>query len=204
MTGARHRRSEPVLGRRGFLRFLVAGGASVALGAHTPYGQWTVYRQRNLFIVASRTDEKAVALARLVVSGLARELPQARARTTRATDPVRIASLLATGQLDVAVVARSEAQAMLAGSGEYRAVGPTPLRVIAALGEHVLVSVEGLKERHAYLLAQAVDHMRPELPADTSGTMPPQLPEHPGARASRLDRALPEAHPGEKASAAQR
>ncbi len=193
-----------MLGRRGFLRFLAAGGASVALAAHTPYGQWTVYRQRNLFIVASRTDQMALGLARLVVAGLARELPQARARITRATDPVRVASLLATGQLDVAVVARAEAQGMLAGSGEYRAVGPTPLRVIAALGEHALVTVEGLKERHAYLLARAVDHMRPELPAVSFGTVPPEIPEHPGARASRLDRALPEAHPGEKASAAQR
>jgi hypothetical protein len=186
----------PVLGRRSFLRLLAAAGAVVALSAHTPYGQWTVYRRRNLFVVASRTDETALHLARAVVAGLARELPEARARVTRATDPVRVASLLVSGQLDVAIVSRADAEAMLAGSGEYRAVGPTPLRVIVRLGEHALVTTEDLKDRHAYLLARAVDHMQAELPAGGPETELLTLPEHPGALAYRLGRPLPEAEPG--------
>ena len=112
------------LDRRLAIKMTMAALAAATAGGHTPYGQWTVYRQRNLFIVASRTDEAALALARAVVEGLSTELPESRAKVTRATDPVRIASLLATGQLDVAVVSRSEAAAMLVGSGEFRAVGP--------------------------------------------------------------------------------
>ena len=49
--------------RRGFAQLAIAAAAILFMGAHTPYGQWTVYRQRNLFIVASRTDPQAVALA---------------------------------------------------------------------------------------------------------------------------------------------
>ena len=119
------------------LRLAMAALAAAAAGAHTPYGQWTVYRRRNLFIVASRTDEAALALARAVVDGLSTELPESRAKVTRATDPVRIASLLATGQLDVAIVSRSEAAAMLVGSGEYRAVGPVALQTLAELGAYL-------------------------------------------------------------------
>ena len=90
------------LDRRLAIKMTMAALAAAAVGGHTPYGQWTVYRRRNLFIVASRTDEAALALARAVVDGLSLELPESRAKVTRATDPVRIASLLATGQLDVA------------------------------------------------------------------------------------------------------
>jgi len=112
---------------RSFLRRRILGVGAAALlitavSAHTPYGQWTVYRQRNLFIVASRTDPRALDLAKLLVQGLAIELPESHARMTRASDVVRIASLLATGQLDVAIISREVAAAMFAGSNDFKAV----------------------------------------------------------------------------------
>jgi hypothetical protein len=177
----------------------------VLLGGHTPYGQWTVYRQRNLFIVASRTDPAALDLARSVAKGLATELPESHARMTRATDPVRVASLLATGQLDVAIVSRGEAAAMLAGAGDYRAVGPVPLRKLAELGAHVLVALDSFRSRHAYLLAAAIDHLRPDLPlapAAASDALP-ALPDHDGAQAYRSGLPLPPIEDDEADSAAQ-
>jgi TRAP-type uncharacterized transport system substrate-binding protein len=163
--------------------------------AHTPYGQWTVYRQRNLFIVASRTDTEALNLAQALAASLARELPESHARMTRAADPVRVASLLATGQLDVAIVSRDEAASMLVGSGAYRAVGPVPLRALAELGGHVLVTVESFKARHAYLLAEAVEHLRASLPvaAATASLQPIQLPVHPGAATYYIGAPVPKA-----------
>jgi TRAP-type uncharacterized transport system substrate-binding protein len=176
--------ARPRLARRAVMKLAMAAIAAVAVGGHTPYGQWTVYRQRNLFIVASRTDGAALALARALVAGLAEELPESRARVTRATDPVRIASLLATGQLDVAVVSREEAAKMLAGSGDFSVVGPVPLRSLADLGTNLVVTVDGLKPRHAYLLALAIDHLRPALPVAAAALdAPAALPMHPGAAA---------------------
>ena len=187
--------------RRTLLRALAAGAASLFLTAHTPYGQWTVYRQRNLFIVASRTDEAALALARAIVEGFAVELPESRARVTRATDPVRIASLLATGQLDVAVISKAEASAMLAGSGEYRAIGPLALTALVELGPHLLVTVEAFKTRHAFLLAMSVDHLRPSLPiavaVSDASTAPPF---HPGAAAYYQGSPAPDAAKAAKGS----
>ena len=57
------------LDRRLAIKMTMAALAAAAVGGHTPYGQWTVYRQRNLFIVASRTDEAALALAHAFVEG---------------------------------------------------------------------------------------------------------------------------------------
>jgi hypothetical protein len=179
--------------RRGVVRLGAAALGALFVGAHTPYGQWTVYRQRNLFIVASRTDPAALDLARALADGLARELPESHARMTRATDPVRIASLLATGQLEVAIVSHGEAAAMLAGAGGYRAVGTMPLRKLAELGGHVLVALETFRDRHAYLLAAAVDHLRPGLPVAPAAASEalPALPDHEGALAYRSGLPLP-------------
>jgi hypothetical protein len=142
-----------------------------------------VYRRRNLFIVASRTDATAVGLAQALVKGLARELPESHARFTRATDPVRIASLLATGQLDVAIVSKDEAASMHAGLGAFKGIGPIPLRLLAELGSHLLVTVEGFRDRHAFLLAEAIEHLRSSLPLAAALSLPLPIPEHPGAAA---------------------
>ena len=146
------------------------------------------------FIVASRIDPQAMDLAHASVAGLALELPESHARATRATDAVRIASLLATGQLDVAIVARADAAAILAGSGAHNSVGPVPLCALAGLGEHLLVTVESFKARHAFLLARAVDHLRMSLPLTAAATelksLP--LPMHPGAAAYWSGQPLPE------------
>ena len=171
------------IGRRLLLR--MAGGAFVALllTAHTPYGQWTVYRQRNLFIVASRTDPHALDLARTLVRGLARELPQAHARVTRATDTVRIASLLATRQIEIAIVSADQAPHMLRGTNEFKSVGPIHLRLLVDLGDHLMVSVLSFSERHAFLVTEAVEHLRSELPGATASSGPLRIPPHPGAAA---------------------
>lgn len=171
--------------RRRCATLLAATLAVLALTAHTPYGQWTVYRRRNLFIVASRTDVAAVELAKALVGGLARELPESYARFTRATDTVRIASLLATGQLDVAIISRNEAESMHAGTGAFREIGPVPLRVLTELGSHLLVTVENFRDRHAFLLAKAIEHLRSSLPSAAASSLPLPIPEHPGAAAYR-------------------
>jgi hypothetical protein len=174
-----HRRG---VDRRRVVKMVIAACGAVVLTGHTPYGQWTVYRKRNLFIVASRDDAQALALARKLVEGLLRELPEAHARVTRASNSVRIASLLATGQLDVAVVSRGEAADMYAGSGSFREIGPTPLRLLAEFDGHLLVTVESFRDRHAFLLAQAVHHTGLAVQIGVSSPRLPTIPEHFGAK----------------------
>jgi hypothetical protein len=169
------------VGRRRLVKTAGAIFGALLLAGHTPYGQWTIYRRRNLFIVASRTDKRAVQLAQMIAEKLAEELPESRARYTRANDTVRVASLLATEQLDVAVISADEAVRIFTGSGEFRATGPVPLRLLAELNQHVVTTTETFSEKHAYVLAQALEHIGPKLGFPLWRDQKSGIPEHPGA-----------------------
>ena len=93
--------------------------------------------------------------------------------------------VLATGQLDVAIVSRDEAANMHAGSGVFEEIGPIPLRLLAELSGHFLVTVEGFRERHAFLLAEAIEHLRSSSSLAAAPSLPLPIPEHPGAAAYR-------------------
>ena len=164
---------------------LCAGGAAVSAAvpacvarAHTPYGQWVVYRQKHLLVGAHRGDGRTYELAQTVVAALGRELPDARARVARGPRPQRIASLMSTGQLRVAVIRQDEAVLMAAGAPPFEGYLPTPLLVMAALiDDYFVYGSPDLPEDHAWLVTEALDAAR-------IGTAPQAgpIPPHPGAR----------------------
>jgi hypothetical protein len=169
--------------RRHLLIGAAAAGVAAALApgaatAHTPYGQWVVYRQKHLLVGAHRGDGRTYDLAQAVVEALGRELPDARARVARGPRPQRIASLMSTGQLRVAVIRQDEAVRMAAGLPPFEGYLPTPLQVMAALIDGYFVyGSPDLPEDHAWLVTEALD-------AAGIGTAPPPgpIPAHPGAR----------------------
>lgn len=146
--------------RRQLLLGLALAAASVATaGAHTPYGQWVVYRKKHLLIGAHRGDDRTYELAQAVVAALQEELPEASARIARGPRPQRIASLMGTGQLLTAVLSQSEAELMAEARPPFDGYKPTPLRVLAALeDEYLLLASPDLPEDHAWLVAQALGH----------------------------------------------
>jgi len=170
--------------RRRVLRLGLLAAAALAVGGHTPYPQWVVYRRRNLFIVAGRTDEAAVALARAAAAILAARLPASKAQATRATDVLRVGSLIATGQLDLAILTGAEAAALLDGSGPFATIGAAPLRTVFAFAAHLLVARDDFRARHAYLVAETLDRFRGELPGGVPvGAPMSAVPLHPGVAA---------------------
>jgi uncharacterized protein (DUF3820 family) len=150
------------MNRRGFLALAsaMAGAAFVSPAmAHTPYGQWVVYRQKHLLIGAHRGDGTTYDLARLVVAGLDRELPTANARVARGPRPQRIASLMTTGQLSLAVLSADEADRMARAVSPFDGFRPTPIRTLADLGEgYLLFATEDFPADHGTLVAEALDH----------------------------------------------
>jgi len=187
--------------RRRIVQLGLAGAAYLLLAAHTPYRQWTVYRQRHLVIVTNRADTPSFPLGQRLAAVLAEQLPESRARVARAPHAARIASLISSRQMDVALLRVGEARALLLGRPPFADYGPVPLRAIATLGAFVLVCRADFAPRHAYLVAEALDRMRGQLvePEEASaieaavdgGAVPP----HPGAAAYYAGRPLPE--PGE-------
>jgi TRAP-type uncharacterized transport system substrate-binding protein len=175
-------------GRRLLLRSALALGAALAASGHAPYGQWNVYRKRNLLILTSRGDAPSFSIGERVAMVLAAHLPESRAQVSRAPDTDRVASLISTKQLDVAVMSRSDAAALYAGRAPFAGYGPVPLRTIVVLGDYLLVCREDFPPLHAYLLAETLMQNRRELDLAVS---PPDaakmkaesnLPAHRGAR----------------------
>ena len=164
-------------------RILLGAAAALVTGAggaraHTPYGQWVVYRQKHLLVGAHRGDGRTYDLAQVVVEALGRELPDARARVARGPRPQRIASLMSTGQLRVAVLREDEAARMAAGQPPFEGYLPTPLQIMAGLIDGYMVyGTPELPEDHAWLVTEALD---------AAGIASPpgfrEIPPHPGAR----------------------
>lgn len=143
---------------------LLAGPGS----AHTPYGQWVVYRQKHLLIGAHRGDSRTYVLAKSIVAGLERELPEARARVARGPRPQRIASLIATGQLFLAVLSEDEAGRMARAEPPFEGYRPTPVQAVAGLSDgYFLFAAPDFPVDHARLVAEAMYHSglgsRPDL-----------------------------------------
>ncbi len=145
------------MNRRDLLGALLLAAGTATAAAHTPYGQWVVYRKKHLLIGAHRTDPKTYLLAKELTGVLAKHLPGARSRVARAPTVQRLASLIGTDQLDVAVLSEPEAAAMLKGSDGFEPYGPIAIRQLARLDLYLLVAHSRFHERHAWLVAAALD-----------------------------------------------
>ncbi len=167
------------MNRRDLLGALVVLVGAQAVRAHTPYGQWVVYRKKHLLIGSHRADPTTYALAKKLAGVLATHLPKARCRVARAPTAGRLASLIGTDQLDVAVLDRAEAVAMLDGSGRFAAYGPVAIRQLARLGSHLLVAHERFSDRHAWLVAAAL-HAGSAVD-ENEQTLDPEVDWHPGS-----------------------
>jgi hypothetical protein len=160
--------------RRLLVRAALAGGAWLALCAHSPYRQWDVHRKARLVLLVSRSDERSVALGRELAALYAARLPESRASMARARDDNDLLRLLQSKQLDVALVRT--------GTQDF------PLRALAVLGEHMLVCREDLPAASAYMLTEALaagwSDIDPALAGAALGPRPSgtlSIPVHPGA-----------------------
>ncbi len=187
-------------------RLLIGLGLGVAAlllaSGHTPYRQWVVYRKRRLLIGTSRTDAPTYPLGLRVAEVLLAHLPESQARASRATDPWRLASLLATAQFDVAILSKADAAALLEGRPPFAEFGAVALRGLFAFGDHLLVARADFSDRHAYLVSQALaEHGRGIPSAAPASTSSGAVPPHPGALAYAAGRPLPELDDIQPASA---
>jgi len=164
-------------------RDVLVGATALALAppaaAHTPYRQWVVYRRRHLLIGCHRGDAEAYPRAKALEAWLAEALPEARARTARAPDAARLASLFATDQLQLGLLRAFEVTAMRAGRDPFAPYGAVPLRPLGRLGGHLLCAVPAFPGAHVDLVLSALATAGPGLrpaPPDAGAA-----PLHPAA-----------------------
>jgi hypothetical protein len=182
----------PAAGRAGLTRrraLALAAGAWLLATGHAPYGQWGVYRKRFLLVLTTRADPPSYELGERVAAVLADRLPESRARVSRAPHAARVASLIASKQMDVALMRPDDAAALRDGAPPFAEYGPVPLETIVGLGEHLLVCRDDFPARHAWLIAAALSGARGALgealwPAQAgAGPLDGRVPLHRGARA---------------------
>lgn len=135
---------------------VAAVGACALLTAHSPYRQWDVYRKARLVIVTSFEEDEAVRLGRNVAATLARRIPQSRAMLSRARDTNDLFRLLASEQLDVALVHEADAHAAATGAQGLAAGGKIPLRSLAQIGPYLLICRAEFPRANAYQIAESL------------------------------------------------
>lgn len=110
----------------------------------------------------------------------------------------RIGSLISTKQLDVALLSRNNAAAMLRGLPPFVEYGPVPLRTIIELGDYLLVCRDDFPARHAYLVARTLSVHHANLTSalmtatQTAEKPTAEVPMHPGVSAYLKGRPLPQ------------
>lgn len=175
--------------RRLCLRLLGAGAALWLLAGHSPYRQWDVYRKSRLVLLVSAADETSARLVQTLVTILAQRLPESRATSARARDSNDLVRLLASRQLEVALMREADAYAAFAGAAPFADNGRVALRTLGAFGDHhLLVCLEDVPDGAAYMLVEALaDRWRdidPALVRQAGGPKPsqaPRVPLHAGA-----------------------
>ena len=151
--------------------------------AHAPYGQWGAYRKRHLLILTTRSDPASHELGERLAAILADALPESRAQAARAPHIGRLASLISTKQMDLALMRADDAAALLEGAAPFAEYGPTPLRIVVSLGDFLLICREDFPARHAWLIAEALSKARDALPLASGEARAGRLSLHPGAQA---------------------
>ena len=144
------------MNRRRALQLLLLAAGSTLLGGHTPYGQWVVYRRKHLLIGCHREDAETYRLAKEIVAALETHLPSAEPRVARGPTAGRIASLIGTRQMEVAVLGWPEAVGMANGASPFEPYGAIPLRLLAPVGSRALVARADFPDRHAWLVGHGV------------------------------------------------
>ena len=177
------------MNRRRLLRIVAAGGLWLGLTAHSPYRQWDVHRKARLVVLVSAAEPPSVTLGGMLASIYARRLPESRATMARARDTNDLVRLIASKQLDVALLRERDAYAAAAGEAPYADSGAPRLRVLAVLGDYVFVCREDLPVASAYMLTEALAErwrdIDPALVRAATGPRPGgtlALPIHPGAQ----------------------
>lgn len=160
------------MNRRDFLQGGMGAIAFLPMLAHTPFPQWKVYRKLHLFIVVNREDQMACELGRQIALTLAAELPASRAMVTRARDALRLASLISTHQLDVALLHRSELQAWQYHHSPYNLLEPVALQTLFELGDYSLISRDDFLPDHAALVSQTLQTHGDLMPIGSSTLTP--------------------------------
>ena len=175
--------------RRTLLRAAGAAALWLGLAAHSPYRQWDVYRKTRLVVLVSAAENDSVILGGRLAAIYLQQFPASGATMARARDTNDAFRLIASRQLEVAVLRGTDAYAAFAGKRPYGDNGALPLRALAVLGDYLFVCRDDLPAASAYMLTEGLAKRWRDIdPALVRGAPDPRprgplaIPLHPGAQ----------------------
>jgi hypothetical protein len=190
--------------RRSFISFGAMLSSAVLLPmqlamAHTPYRFWDVFRKRNMQILTSHADYIGDETGDVWVATLREKLPLSRAMVSRTQYMTRMASLLKTDQVKIAVVSYQHAQQMVKGEAPFEEYAPLQLDILVDNGKYLLVTLPNLPLYHGYLVTTALMEAADKLQLINPGQGRFGMAVHAGAQAYyRGEKLSPPPAPEEK------
>ena len=171
--------------RRSFLFLLPALLVPQAARAHSPWGQYAVYRQKHLLVLSTRDDPASYGYSKLLVTAINKSAPEASARPARAVNLERAYNLLRTDQFQFALLSKANIRAMRTATGKFSDKRPVDLRTVYRFDDLEFVVLANFPTRLVSVVTEAVLSNISALP----GAAPPtELLEletlHAGARAA--------------------
>jgi len=174
--------------RRTLLRLAAASGSWLLLAGHSPYRQWEVYRKVRLIVLVNAEEEASVQLGQAIAAVLAKHLPESKAMMARARDLKDVVRLIASKQLDTALLREEDAAAAFMGAGPFADNGKVPLRALAQCGAYVYACRDDLPRSNGYQIAETIAERWKEIDSRlVNGSPNPQptssmpIPIHAGA-----------------------
>lgn len=169
--------------RRAFLTAIPSLLIPAIAVAHSPWGQYAVYRQKHLLVLSTRDDIETYPYSKLLVEAINKSAPEANARPARAINLDRAYNLLRTDQFQFALLSTENVEAMRTATGPFAGKPPVDLKSIYRFDNLEFVVRADFPENLVAIVTEAVLSNLNSLP----GALPPkellkQTTLHSGAR----------------------
>ncbi len=173
--------------RRTLLLGLLASMCPAATWAHSPWGQYAVYRQKHLLILSTRDDPESYGYSKILVEAINGGAPEADARPARAINLERAYNLLRTDQFQFALLSPQNIEEMRSASGAFEGKSPIDLKTLYSFGELEFVVVADFPSNLAAIVTDAILNNLSSLPqAAAPEEVLTYQTLHPGAREAIL------------------
>ncbi len=115
-------------------------------------------------------DEPTYQYSKKLVEAINEVIPEAKARPARAKNFESVHSLFKTKQIQLVLLSKSNAKALLEGSTPFSGLGPVEAKVLYAFGDLLLLVQNDFPDSNVWLLADAFKKIHNRLP----GALTPQ------------------------------
>ena len=127
-------------------------------------------------------DEPTYPYSRKLVEAINQVIPDAKARPARAKNFKRVHNLFKTKQMQLVLLSKSNANALIEGSGSFLGYGPIEASILYAFGNLFLLVQNDFPDSLVWLLADAFKKSYKSLPGALSPEKIMSLPNlHPSA-----------------------